>query len=83
MYRRICEFKRKDNNGDLLADSHKFLNRWEKFFLQLLMSIISMMLSRHTAVPLVSGPSCLEVEVAIEKLKKNTNHHVVIKFWQN
>jgi hypothetical protein len=41
IYRGINEFKRgyqprnnlvKDGNGDLFADSHNFLNRWEKYF---------------------------------------------------
>jgi hypothetical protein len=36
----------------------------------------------HMAEPLVPGPSCLEVEIAIAKLKI-INHHVVINFWQN
>jgi hypothetical protein len=45
LYRRINEFKRgcqpgsnlvKDENGDLLADSHNILNRWKKYFSQLL-----------------------------------------------
>jgi hypothetical protein len=44
-YRGINEFKRgyqssnnlvKDENGDLLADSHKILNRWRNYFSQLL-----------------------------------------------
>jgi hypothetical protein len=43
--RGINEFKRgyqlrnnlvKDENGDLLADSHNILNRWKKYFSQLL-----------------------------------------------
>jgi hypothetical protein len=42
VYRGINEFKRgyqpqsnlvKDENGDLLADSHNILNRWKKTFL--------------------------------------------------
>jgi hypothetical protein len=45
MYRGITEFKRgyqprsnlmKDENGDLLADSHNVLSRWKNFFSQLL-----------------------------------------------
>jgi hypothetical protein len=45
LYRGINEFKRgyqprnnlvKDENGDLLADSHNILNRWENYFSQLL-----------------------------------------------
>jgi hypothetical protein len=42
-------------NGDLLADSHNILNRWKYFF------------------PLVAEPgaSCIELELAVEKLKKS------------
>jgi hypothetical protein len=45
LYRGINEFKRgyqsinnlvKDENGDLLADSHNILNRWKNYFSQLL-----------------------------------------------
>jgi hypothetical protein len=41
LYRGINEFKRgnqprnnlvKDENGDLLADSHNILNRWKNYF---------------------------------------------------
>jgi hypothetical protein len=78
LYRGINEFKRgcqprnnlvKDENGDLLADSHNILNRWKNSFSQLL----NVMLGRYTYIwlnPLVHGPSCLEVEIAIAKWKK-------------
>jgi hypothetical protein len=45
LYREINGFKRgyqpktnlvKDENGDLLADSHNILNRWKNYFSQLL-----------------------------------------------
>jgi hypothetical protein len=45
LYSGINEFKRgyqpknnlvKDENGDLLADSHNVLNRWKNYFFQLL-----------------------------------------------
>jgi hypothetical protein len=45
LYRGIPEFKKgyqpsynlaKDENGDLLADSHNILNRWKNYFCQLL-----------------------------------------------
>jgi hypothetical protein len=45
LYRRINDFKRdnqprsnlvKDENGDLLADSHSIPNRWKNYFSQLL-----------------------------------------------
>jgi hypothetical protein len=44
LYRRINEFKKgnqpktnmvKEENGDLLADSHSILNRWKNYFCQL------------------------------------------------
>ena len=37
----------------------------------------------HTVEPLVPKPSAFEVELAIEKLKKITNHQVLIKSQQN
>jgi hypothetical protein len=39
LYRGINEFKSlvKDENGDLLADSRDILNRWNKYYSQLLM----------------------------------------------
>jgi hypothetical protein len=77
MYRGIIGFKRnnlvKDENGDLLADSHNILNRWKNYFSQLLnVHNISdvRQIEVHTAEPLVPGPSRLEVEIAIAKLKK-------------
>jgi hypothetical protein len=63
----------KDENGDLLADSHNILNRWKNYFSQLLnVHNISDLrqIEVHTAEPLVPGPSRLEVEIAIAKLKK-------------
>jgi hypothetical protein len=82
LYRGINEFKRgyqlrnnllKDENGDLLADSHNILNRWRKYFSHLLnghnVSDVRQ-IEVHTTEPLVPGPSCLEVEIAITKLKK-------------
>jgi hypothetical protein len=82
LYRGINEFKGgykprnnlvKDENGDLLADSHNILNRWKYYFSQLLkvhnVSDVRQ-IAVHTAEPLVPGPSCLEMEIAIAKLKK-------------
>jgi hypothetical protein len=71
LYRGINEFKRgfqpknnlvKDENGDLLADSHNILNRWKKYFSHLLnVRNISdvRQIEVHTAEPLVPGPSGL------------------------
>jgi hypothetical protein len=83
LYRGINEFKRgyqlrnklvKDENGDVLADSHNILNRWKNYFSHLLnvhnVSHIRQ-IEAHTAEPLVPGPTCLEVEIAIATLKKH------------
>jgi hypothetical protein len=63
----------KDENGDLFADSHNILNRWKNYFSQLLnvhnVSDVKQ-IEVHTAEPLVSGPSRLEVEIAFTNLKK-------------
>jgi hypothetical protein len=65
----------KDENGDLLADSNTILNRWKSYFSQLLnVDDVSdvRQIEIHTAEPepLVPGPSHLEVEISIAKLKK-------------
>jgi hypothetical protein len=59
------------NNGDLLTDSHNFLNRWRNYFSQLLnvhrvrdVTLIEI----HTAVPLVPDPGPFEIEIGIAKI---------------
>jgi hypothetical protein len=82
LYRGIKEFKRnyhhrsnlvKDENGELLADSNTILNRWKSYFSHLLnvhnVSDVRQ-IEIHTAEPLLPGPSHLEVEISIAKLKK-------------
>jgi hypothetical protein len=63
----------KDENGDLLADSHNILNRLKNYFPQLL-NVHNVgdvtQIEVCTAEPLVLDPSYLEVEIAITKLKK-------------
>jgi hypothetical protein len=63
----------KDENGDLLADSHWILNGWKNYFSQLL-NVHDVTDFRkvevHMAEPLVPGPSRLEVEIVIAELKK-------------
>jgi hypothetical protein len=62
----------KDENGDLLADSHNILNRLKNSFSQLLnVHNVShvMHIEVHTAETLVPSPSRLEDETAIAKLK--------------
>jgi hypothetical protein len=56
----------KDENGDLLADSHNILNMWKNHFSQLL----NVHNVSDVDEPLVPGPSRLKVEIAIAKLKK-------------
>jgi hypothetical protein len=61
----------KDENGDLLADSYNILNRWKNYSQLLNVHNVSDVRQiEHTAEPLVPGPSRLEVEIAIAKLKK-------------
>jgi hypothetical protein len=67
LYRRINKFKRsdhprnnlvKDENGDLLANSHNILNRWKNYFSQLL-NVCNIsdvrQINVHMAEPLVPG----------------------------
>jgi hypothetical protein len=60
----------KDENGDLLR------SEWKSYFSQLLnvhsVNDISQ-IEAHTAQPSVPGPSLLEVEIAIAKLKKSNS----------
>jgi hypothetical protein len=64
----------KDENGDLLEDSHNILNRWKHYFSQLLnvhnVSDVRQ-IEVHTAEPLVPGPSRLEVDIPIVKLNNS------------
>jgi hypothetical protein len=62
----------KDENGDLFADSHSILNRWKGNFSQLLnVHKISdvWQIEIEMVEPLVPGPSRLEVDTALAKLK--------------
>jgi hypothetical protein len=64
-----------DDSGDLHADSHNILNTWKNCFSQLLnghnvIHVRHIRVEVHTAEPLVPGPSRLEGEIAIAKLKK-------------
>jgi hypothetical protein len=94
LYNGINEFTRgyhlranlmKDENGDLLADSNNVFKYVEEPIYKLLnVHNVSdvMQIEVHTTEPLVPGPSHLEVEIAIAKLK-SINCQVEIKFWQN
>jgi hypothetical protein len=83
LYGGINDFKRgyqprtnvvKDENGDLVADSHSILARWRNHFSQLL-NIHGVndvrQIEVHTAEPQVPEPSAFEVEMAIGKLKSH------------
>jgi hypothetical protein len=82
LYRLINDFKRsyqprstvvKDENGDLLKDSHNILNRWKNYFSRVLnvhrSSDVRQIKDIHTVEPLVSSACHFEVEIAITKLK--------------
>jgi hypothetical protein len=81
LYRGINEFKKgyqpriniiKDENGNLLTDLQNVLNRWKNSFNQVLnMQRVHDVrrMDIRTADPLVPGPSTVEVEIAIGKLK--------------
>jgi hypothetical protein len=62
----------KDENGDLVADSHSILAGWRKYFSPLL-NIHGANNVRQTELhivePLVPEPSAFEVELVIKKLK--------------
>jgi hypothetical protein len=64
----------KDENGDLVTDSHSILARWRNHFSQLFSvhGVINVRQTEiHAAEPLVPEPSAFEVEMAIEKLKRH------------
>jgi hypothetical protein len=81
LYRDVNEFKKgykhrinikKDESGNLLADRQSVLNRWKNVFNQVLnvhgVHDVRQM-DIHTAEPLVTEPSIVEVEIAIGNLK--------------
>jgi hypothetical protein len=81
LYRAINEFKKgyqpranlvNDEKGDLLADPHKILYRWNNYFCRLLNLHGAGCVKEtemHTAESFVPKPSASEVEVVIGKLK--------------
>jgi hypothetical protein len=89
LYKDINDFKKgdqprtiivKDEEGDLVADSHSITARWRNYFSQIL-NVHAVNDVRqaeiHTAEPLVPELSALQVELAIEN-QKVTNHQVLI-----
>ena len=80
LYKGINDFKKgyqprtntvKDENGDLVADSHSILARWRNYFSQLL-NVLGVnevrQIEIHTTEP---EPSAYEVELAIENIKSH------------
>jgi hypothetical protein len=69
LYRRIKEFK-KEENGDLIADSHTFCTR-KNYSQSLNIHRISDVKQTeiHIAEPLIPHPSRFEVEIATAKSK--------------
>jgi hypothetical protein len=68
-----------------LQTPHSNLARWRKHFSQLLnVHWVNDVRQTeiHTVPPLVPEPGALEVEMAVEKLKRH-NHQVLIKSQQN
>jgi hypothetical protein len=63
----------KDENGDLLADSHNILNK-EKNYFSLSLNVYRVsdvrQMEIHADEPLVPEPSHFDVEIAIAKMKK-------------
>jgi hypothetical protein len=62
----------KDENGDLLADSHNILNRWKNYSQLLNVHRVSdvRLIEIHIAEPLVPDTRPFEVETATAKLKR-------------
>jgi hypothetical protein len=64
----------KDKTSDLVAVSNSIMSSWRNYFFQILNvhGVINVRQAKiHKAEPLVSGPSVLEGELAIEKLKSH------------
>jgi hypothetical protein len=85
LYRGINDFKKgyqpstntvKDEEGDLVTDSHSVLARWRNHFSQLL-NVYGVNDVRptkvHKAQPLVPEPSAFKVEMTIENVKRHTS----------
>jgi hypothetical protein len=58
----------KDENGNLLADSHNILNTWKNYFSQLLY-VQRVREVRQIKIPFVPDPCPFEIETAVAKLK--------------
>ena len=79
MYNGIIEFKKgfqprayiiKKHDGTIVADTTRILSRWEQFFSNLL-NVSHEGSEVYTAEPDIPEPSPIEVELALEKLKRH------------
>jgi len=64
----------KDEKGALVANPHSIMEKWRKYFSQLLNLHEDNDVKQaeiHTVEPLMPDPSAFEVELAIGKLKKS------------
>ena len=85
MYRSISDFKKGyqlrinilwDKKGELVTDSHSILARLKNHFSQLFSvhGVIDVrQTEKHTAEPLVPGPSAFEVEMNMKSYKDTNN----------
>ena len=63
----------RNGNGDMIADSRSILDRWKNYFDQLLNVHVEQDIEDEvlqTAEILVTEPSVLEIEMAIDKLNR-------------
>jgi hypothetical protein len=85
-------YLKRDENEDLLADSHGICERWKKYYSKIL-TIYTVdkpkELATRNAKPLVSEPSTDEAEADIGHLKDTnlqvkmclTKHHAMKTYW--
>jgi hypothetical protein len=60
----------KDENGDLIADSHNIFNMWKNYIFQLLSVSDTRQIEIQTTEPLAPDPSPFVVENDIANLKR-------------
>ena len=68
----------KDEEGDLVTDSHSILGMWQNYFSQLFSAHGVSDLRQteiHTAQPIVPELSAFEFEMAIEKVKSHITRY--------